>query len=77
MFWYFFIKYPNPKLIQIKRYIPTEIKDFLKDTIFYIPSVIKLNSAKDKEIERLELKVHKLENTKGYINEDIFPQTQF
>ena len=36
-----------------------------------------MNSAKDKEIERLELKVHKLENTKGYINEDIFPQTQF
>ena len=77
VFGIFLLNTQNPKLIQIKRYIPTEIKDFLKDTIFYIPSVIKLNSAKDKEIERLELKVHKLENTKGYINEDIFPQTQF
>ena len=76
VFGIFLLNTQNPKLIQIKRYIPSEIKDFLKDTIFYIPSVIKSNS-KDKEIERLELKVHKLENTKGYINEDIFPQTQF
>ena len=42
VFGIFLLNTQNPKLIQIKRYIPTEIKDFLKDTIFYIPSVIKL-----------------------------------
>ena len=73
----FLLNTQNSKLIQIKRYIPSEIKDFLKETVFYIPSILKSNSEKEKEIERLELRVHKLENTKGYVNEDIFPQTQY
>ena len=44
----FLLNTQNSKLIQIKRYIPSEIKDFLKETVFYIPSILKSNSEKEK-----------------------------
>ena len=38
---------------------------------------MKLYPLAKEEIERLESRVYKLENLKGYSNEDIFPDTQF
>ena len=68
MFFYLISKF---KINSDKRYIPSEIKDFLKETVF-IPSALK--STMVCYIERLD-RVHKLEITKGYVNEDIFPNS--
>ena len=47
----FLLNTQNSKLIQIKRYIPSEIKDFLKETVFYIPSILKSNSERKRDRE--------------------------
>ncbi len=71
-------------LIPLKKYLPHEFKNFLTKTIFYVPSLIKQKDAMYKKYDLeykknriLEKKLDEIQEAKGIINEEVFPQTQF
>ena len=68
----------------VKQIIPFPIKNFLTNTILYVPSKIKERNAVyklyEKEIKRnydLESRIDRLETLKDATNTEIFPKTQF
>jgi hypothetical protein len=61
----------------IKSFIPSQLKDFLKNNLFYIPSLISENRKLKNETTDLYSKIEKLSLLKNTQNENFFPITQF
>ena len=81
---FFNLLYYFGALSPLKQILPSQIKNFLTNTILYIPSKLKQHSAVYKLYERekkynyqLETKIDRLETLKDAVNTEVFPKTQF
>ena len=81
---FFNLLYYFGALSPLKQILPSQIKNFLTNTILYIPSKLKQHSGVYKLYERekkynyqLETKIDRLETLKDAVNTEVFPKTQF
>ena len=73
----FLLSTTNQNLISFKRLFPPFIKDFLKQSLFILPSLKKDLKELKAENTRLENVIYGLEEDYDIANERIFPETQF
>ena len=66
----------NKSLSYIDKYIPLQVKVLLKDTLFYIPTMIEYKNRLIYNYDELTENYERLADEKDFINENMFPNTQ-